>query len=437
MALFTFGSLTFALAQNMETIIAGRVLQGLGGGGIDVLCEIILADMTTLEERSFWLGMLALPISLGNILGPTIAAIFSTYASWRWLGWVNLPFLGVAFPLVIFFLRLRSVRLDSSFTSSFRSMDWIGIVLYLIGITIFVLPLSWAGSLYPWNSWRTLLPMLLGVLVLLIFAFYERQPAAPLVPHRLFRSRTANVTLVGGFMHGVILFTIIQYLPLLYQAVQLETVIGSAVDLLPTSVLSVVVAVGSSVLVGVVGGGYRWIIWSSWIILTVGTGLLALLDQTSSSSMRLGLPIIWGVGIAPRRLLHLPMQASVKNVDDTSLAIGQLLTFRLFGGVVGLAVASTIFSSIFSTSASSNNQRFTGPLVPLQQSGEAVEFIPQLRQLNSVSIDLDPALSVYLQSFRTIFYTMAGCAGVGFIASLFMEELDLHRTERTRQQFED
>ena len=436
MVLFAVGSLVFALAHNMGNIILGRILQGLGGGGLDVLAEIILADMTTLQERSFYLGLMALPISIGNILGPSISALLSSFVSWRWIGWVNLPLLGFATPLVVFFLRLRSVPRDASLIASLKRLDGVGMILSVTGVTIFVLPLSWAGSLYPWGSWRTLLPMLLGVAILIIFAIYEAYPAAPIVPHRIFRSKTANMTILGGFTHGMIMFSVLQYLPLFYQAIELETIIGSAVSLLPTSVISVVVAAGSMMMVAVVGGGYRWVIRAAWTVLTLGTGLLALLNLESSSSMCFGLPILWGVGVALLRLLLLPMQASVENVDDTGLAIGQLLTFRLFGGLVGLAVASTMFSTVFSASISSTG-RLTGPLTQLNNADEAIAFIPELRKLDVSREILDPVLKIYLKSFRTIFYTMTGLGALGLVTSLFTDDLELSRTDLGLQRFEE
>lgn len=435
MVLFAVGSLVFALARHMSTIILGRVLQGLGGGGLDVLAEIILADMTTLQERSFYLGLMALPIAIGNILGLSISAVFSTFVSWRWLGWVNLPLLGFACPLVVFFLRLQSVPLDASLTANLKRLDCVGMILFVIGITIFALPLSWAGALYPWGSWRTLLPMLLGVVILAIFAVYEAYPAAPIVPHRLFRSKTATLTIAEGFVHGMITFSILQYLPMFYQAIELETVIGSAVSLLPTSVTSVAVAAGSMMTVAVVGGGYRWVIWFAWIIITLGTGLLALLNLDSSSSMRFGLPILWGVGVALLRLLLLPMQASVQNVDDTGLAIGQLLTFRLLGGLVGLAVASTIFSTVFSATIPSVGP-LTGPLTPLNNPDEAIAFISELRKLDISPDVLNPVLKIYLKSFRTIFYTLTGLGAMGFLISLCTDNLELQRIDQSQQRLE-
>jgi len=420
----------------MNTIIVARVLQGFGGGGIDVLVQIILADMTTLRDLSFYLGLMAIPMAIGNILGPAVGALFSNYVSWRWIGWVNLPLLGFGAPLVIFFLHLRPVQLDSSLAANLDRLDWIGMFLVVAGITIFVLPLSWAGSLFPWDSWQTLLPMLLGVALLVIFAIYEAKPAAPIAPHRIFRSKTANMTLVGGFIHGMILVSLLQYLPLLYQAVELETAIASAVSLLPTVITSVVISAASMMMVSVVGG-YVWFLRLAWIMLTLGTGLLAIFDVGSSSSMRLGLPILWGAGVALLRLNILPMQASVKDIDDTSIAIGQLLTIRLFGGLVGLTVASTIFNSVFSTTIASLTETLKGPLTPLTDASNAIAFISKLRLLDVAPEILDPVLRVYLKCFKMIFYTMTGFSGLGLVTSMFVEEIDLSRKNLGRQRFEE
>lgn len=433
--LFAVGSLAFALAQNMATIIAGRVLQGLGGGGLDLLGEIIVADITTLQERSLYLGLMALPIALGTILGPTIGALFSSFVSWRWIGWINLPLLGVAFPLVLFFLRTRPI--ETPFIASIKLLDWGGIFFSLAGITVFVVPLSWAGALYPWKSWQTIVPLVIGVALLVALGFYEARPKNPVIPHRLFYSRTAKSTLLGNFMHGAILFTVLQYLPLFYQAVELKTVIGSAVTLLPTSIVSVIAAACGVIIVGVVGKGYVWTIRLFWVELTLGTGLLALLDSDSSRSMLLGLPVIWSAGVgALMRLLHLPMQASVPSVDDTGLAIGLLLTFRLLGGLVGLAVGSTLFSNIF-TSAIADIQNLPGSLAILRDGSQAIGFVPQLRTLEVAHEVLNPVLNAYLEAMRAIFYAMTAFGVVGFLSSIFTGEHTLQKTDLGRQRFDD
>ena len=77
-------------APSIHVLIAGRVIQGVGGGGLDVLVEVIVTDMTTLMERAFYIGLLNVPVALGSMLGPVIGGLFTTYVSWRWVAWINL-----------------------------------------------------------------------------------------------------------------------------------------------------------------------------------------------------------------------------------------------------------------------------------------------------------------------------------------------------------
>ncbi|KAL8376835.1 hypothetical protein RB595_007793 [Gaeumannomyces hyphopodioides] len=435
-ALFFVGSIVFGLAQRMNTVIAGRVLQGLGGGGIDVLASIILADMTTLEERSKYLGLMAIPSAVGNILGPFVGALFSTYTSWRWIGWINLPLLGTGAVLLFFFLKLRAVPLGATLVANLKRLDWIGMPLVVVGISIFCIPVSWAGSLFPWTSWQTLFPLLLGVAILAIFAWYESKPAAPIIPHRLFQTKTGNMALLGGFIHGIVLISLLQYLPLFYQAVQLKTAIQAAVFLLPTTILSVMVAAVSMMMVPLFGG-YVWLLRVSWVIAALGTGLLALFEVGASTPMLYGLPILWGQGVSLLRLTMLPVQASVKQVDDEGLATANFLTIRMFGALVGLAICSPIFNVVFSTSISQAGLDLTGILAPLQDTSNAVSFIGKLLKLDVSPSTLDRVLGVYLASFKAIFYTITGLTGIGLVSSVFLDEIELKREGRGNQHFED
>lgn len=400
--LFTAGSLVFALAHDMTAIISGRVLQGLGAGGLNVLSDIIVADISTLQERSLYLGLTAIPIALGSIPGTAVGALFSTYADWRWIGWVNLPLLGVAFSMVFFFLRLRP--LDAALQSRVARLDWVGMVLLTVGATVFVTPLSWADTLYPWASWQTLVPLLLGLAVLAVFAVYESRPEAPVIPHRLFHSRTAAMALVGAFVHGMTLYSLLQYLPFFYQSVLLETVIGSAVTLLPTSISSCVSA-GLSVLAlsSNACGDYRLRIRACWILATLGSGLFALLETDSSISMRLGIPVVWAVGIGGLiQLLMLPMQASVQSVNDIGAAVSLLLSVRYVGGLIGVAIGATVFSSTFGSAMASVHD-LPDSLAVLRDENNAIGFIPTLRTLDLAPEVMAPILQAYLEAMRAVF----------------------------------
>ena len=427
---FTLGSIVFAVAHSMSTVIIGRALQGLGGGGLDVLNEVILADITTLKERPLWVGLMAVPMAAGSIAGPLIGASFAQDVNWRWIGWINLPLVGVSAVLAVFFLRLKPI--ERPLRSKFLQMDFLGILLFITGGTAFAVPLSIGGAIYPWSSWKILLPLIVGGLLLVGLAIYEARPRNPIFPYRIFRSRTAKVTTFSAFMHGMITYPLLFYLPLLFQAVYLQTPVRAAVLILPLCCS----VIGSSLIAGIVVGRtrqYRLQFWLAYILLTVALGLFTLWNGRTSVAERAGFQIIAGIGIGVLfTILPLMMQASVESADDQGLAVGIMVCFRLFGALIGLAVGSTAFNSAFAHSIAD-----IGPLpagVPLHQnSSQALAFIPSLRTLSLAPQIKQGILEVYSDAIKVIWHILVGFSGFGFLAALLVKELSLDNDDVGRQ----
>ncbi|KAL8747867.1 MAG: hypothetical protein Q9190_000315 [Brigantiaea leucoxantha] len=363
----------------MSVLIGGRILQGLGAGGLDVLGEVILADITTLKERPLYLSLFAIPMAGGGVGGPIIGAAFSD--------------------------------------------------------TTFALPLSWAGAMYPWSSWRTILPLVIAALVLTGFGVYEGRATVSIFPYRIFGSTTAVVTLFGATIHGVLLYSVLLYAPLFYQAVLLETPFKSAVSLLPAGISIVGFSIFSAVAVEIIRR-YRWVIIFNWLIAACGVGLWALWGPSSSSALRYGLQVTAGIGIGTLfTVLTIPMQASVRDVDDQGIAAGILVSFRLFGGLLGLSISSTVFSNVF-------EQRITslGPLPAsvgiLNDGREAIAFIPMLESLDRQSTVLAQLIEAYRASMMAVFLMLSGFGAVGFFTSFLTRELTLEKEDLGRQRLE-
>jgi MFS family permease len=433
MLFFTVGSIVFAAAHSMSIVIFGRILQGLGAGGLDVLGEIIIADMTTLKERPLYLGLLGLPMAAGSIAGPVVGALLCQFVSWRWLGWINLPLLAATFVLVLSFLRLRPV--EGSLSHKLRQLDWSGLVLFAIGCTSIAVPLSWSGTMYAWSSWKTIVPIAVGLVVLIILGIYEAKPAQPIFPHRIFRSTTAVSVLVGTAIHGLLVYTGLWYLPLFFQAIKREAPLQSAVSIMPLSVITVVFAMLSPILVEQIRR-YRLNIWLGWIFLAIGMGLLSVWNQTSSKAVLSIVQVIAAVGTGSLyTILIIPMQASVPHIDDTGLAVGIQVTFRLIGALIGLSVGSTIFSNIFGQHINAIDS-LPESLAILRDSSKAIEFISSLRELDLSPETMEPVISAYLASFQGVWYFLAAVAVLGFISSLSIRELSLEQEDMGRQRFE-
>lgn len=430
--IFITGSIVFAVANNMGILILGRVLQGLGGGGLDVLGEVILADITSLKERPLYLGLFSVPMAGGAICGPIVGAAFAENASWRWIGWINLPFGVIGLLLFFFFLRLKPIETTLAF--KIASLDWAGMALYLAGSTLFSLPLSWAGALYPWASYQTLVPFLLGCLVLIFFGFYEARPVQPLFPYRIFKSRTATCTLVGSFMHGAVVNGGLLYLLLSFQATFRDTPFRSAIEVLPICVFIVVFSIAGAVSVEVLRK-YKLLTIASWPCLAVGVGLFALWRPGVSDGMKYGPQVLAGVGLGVLFLIcTFPMNAS-QHVDDAGIAIGIMVSFRMFGSMTGLAIGSTVFHTVFEQRIAKLGQ-LPAELAILHDVREAVGFIPFLREIDHSLPAYDAVIESYTVSFMAVFLALAGMGAVGFIFSFFIKELSLENDEVGRQGFE-
>ena len=147
MVFFGTGSIIIGAAPKVMVLIAGRTIQGIGGGGLEVLSEIILTDMTTLKERPLYLGFM---LAAGTVLGLIVGGGFAQYVSWRWIAWINLPFFGIASVLTPPFMKLNSTKQSSKL--KWARIDWLGILLFFFGTTCFVLAITWVGSIYRWTS---------------------------------------------------------------------------------------------------------------------------------------------------------------------------------------------------------------------------------------------------------------------------------------------
>lgn len=158
--IFAVGAVVVGTAKNGATLVIGRTIQGVGGGGLEALSEIILTDLTTLKERPVYLGILGLMFAGGSILGPVVGALLSQYASWRWIAWINLPLVGVAMLLILPFLTLNTDR--SPFRAKAGRIDWLGIALFMIGLTSFILAIVWGDSYFRGTAGKRCFHFLLG-----------------------------------------------------------------------------------------------------------------------------------------------------------------------------------------------------------------------------------------------------------------------------------
>ena len=205
LALFTLGTIICCVAQNFTVLIAGRSVQGAGGGGCVSLTVIIITEIFPLRYRASYQSFLAIAWAVGTLLGPYIGGIFAETTTWRWCFYLNFPFLFIAIIMATTMLRLESTYLNLSLATKLGLVDWIGAFLFMASTTSFLTGLTWAGSQYSWVSSHILVPMALGVTGLaatIIWEIFGSQE--PFLRLKLFRTKSANAGFFSGIVMGLV-----------------------------------------------------------------------------------------------------------------------------------------------------------------------------------------------------------------------------------------
>lgn len=184
-------------------MLAGRAVQGVGGGGILALSLVITTDIVPLRQRPIFTGINQISWALGSITGPLIGGLFVQHSTWRWIFYLNFPFCGIGFLSVPLVMRLHARR--APLKERLMHVDWIGGFLFISSTCSFLIGLTWGGAQYPWSSWRTLLPLIAGLGGIVATLMWERYRAArPFIRLELFNSYSALAAYIGSALQGLI-----------------------------------------------------------------------------------------------------------------------------------------------------------------------------------------------------------------------------------------
>ncbi|KAL4953502.1 major facilitator superfamily domain-containing protein [Aspergillus filifer] len=427
LTLFFVGTVVCAVAKDFTYMLVGRSIQGVGGGGVLALTEVIVTDLVPLRLRGQYFGILSAMWSVGSVTGPILGGGFAQDVTWRWIFYINFPFIGVGLIAIILFLKLNII--PTSLAEKLRRIDYIGTVLFVGSMSSFLIPLTWGGIIYDWSSWHTLVPLIIGAVGLAIFTVYEYKYATdPIIPPKIFQNRTAAVSFACSFLQGLILWCLLYYQPLYYEAVKGYSPIMAGVALFPATFT----VAPSAALVGILVtkyGHYRWAIWLGWFLGTLGTGLLCYMDVETSIPAWIFINLVPGLGLGflfPS--IGFAIQASATN-DTLAIAVAMFSFFRAMGQAVGVAIGGVVFQ----------NRMFHSLLQYESLASKAAEYSADAAGLVQVIMAMPEGLeklqlrTAYADSLRIVYAVCCAVSGVALVLSIFTESYDLNRALSTTQ----
>lgn len=148
-------------ASPMDMLIWGRAVQGIGGGGINMLVDMIICDLVPMRERGNFIGLLFLFVSVGTISGPIIGGALTDNTTWRWILYINLPLGGVSLVLLAFFLQVKWKK-DLSTADWLRRINVVGNMLLICATFSILRALKYGGTRYQWGESNIVIPLVLG-----------------------------------------------------------------------------------------------------------------------------------------------------------------------------------------------------------------------------------------------------------------------------------
>lgn len=333
--------------------------------------------------------------------------------------------------LITLFLKLNQKH--GSFLTKLREVDWVGMVLFLASTTGFLIPVTWGGVQYPWDSWRTLVPLIVCAAGLVAFVTHQEYIAPnPLIRTSVFKNMSAAILFTTTILHGIILWAILYYMPLYFQAVKGMGPILTGVAMFPWTFTVAPASVATGIAIAVTGR-YRWANRAGWFLTTLGMGLLIIMKPNTSTVSWVFLQLVGGIGtgiLFPAMALAVQASATAK---DQAYAANMFSFFRAFGQTLGVAIGGVIFQNQM------KKKMLTYPLLAdmaSEYSKDAAGLVEIIKAMPAGEMK-DQLRESYTDALKYIWIVMLAFAAVAMIGSWFIKAYDMNGALETEMGFKD
>lgn len=423
MILFLGGSIFAGFSQNMEGLIIGRAVQGLGGGMLIPVAMATVADLYTPQERGKMQGILGAIFAIASAIGPFIGGVIVDNASWHWVFFVNIPvgILAIAFTAIKF----PKTQADSN-----AKIDYLGMGALSAFLALLIMVVTFGGGTYPWGSFEIIGMSIAAIIFLGLFIYIETRVEEPLVPLRLFRNRTFTAGSIGLLVMALGLFGILSYIAIYLQEYVGLSATNSGATLIPLTIGMTITSVGSGFLLKKTG-------YMPWLIIgppvsALGLYLISTLGMGSPQSEASLYLIIAGLGMGCVMSNFIVAAQNITPRRDMGVMTSTMSLFRSIGGTVGAAIIGTLINNRIAIELQQNIPADVYNAVPhttgiLDGLKDIVAGFPQYPTL-----ELDVIYS-YGQSLSYAFVICSIIVLCTIIASLLVKRVPLKTDEEYEQ----
>lgn len=364
LTVFVLASMGAGMSQTAEMLIFFRALQGIGGGGLQSLSQILMADIVSPRDRGKYMGLFAGVMAIGTVGGPLLGGALTDTVGWRWNFYVGVP-LGIAAFIVL----VRTLRIEQHTSKKVR-IDYLGIMLLSIAAGFL---LVWVSNVsdFGWVSWQTFAMVGVGLVASIVFVLVERKVAEPLIPMSLFRNRTFTLAVLASVSIGVSMFGTMVYLS---QYMQISrgfspTMAGLLTIPMAAGMLSASTVIGQ--LVTRFGRWKRYLVVGA-VLMVAGTSLLATI-HVDTPLWLVGVYMFFlgaGTGMTMQNLVLVVQNAA--DPRQMGVASSGVNFFRSVGGTAGVAVMGSVLATSMTQQLADRAQEVATTIAALGPEGQEI-----------------------------------------------------------------
>jgi EmrB/QacA subfamily drug resistance transporter len=414
-ALFVLGSLACGLAWSMQSLIAARVLQALGGGGLMTSAFAIMADLFEPRERARYQGYSSAVFTLGGIIGPVAGGLISQTIGWQYIFLLNLP-VGIAVIAIV------ALGMPNTAPTRSHKIDYLGGLLLAAAVTLTVF---WAEEAAGGGYGGAMIYVLPVIAIATIGAFIlvERRATEPVLPLKLFRDSTISLVLTVSVISGVVTLGMLNYFALFLQTVTGLPPAQAGLLFLPSAFGSLLSSIAAGNIIARTGR-YKYF--------PVAAMALGVVVMWCFTLVRPDTPI-WVTGITifffsvalglQMQTLMVAVQAAAPR-EDVGAATGAIALARMVGASLGLALNGGLL-----TAGLVRGQALLAPEVAAALPAPVAELTPAAIQALPPEVGA-VVLTTFNTAFSTIFYVAMALFGVGFVLTMLLKDIRLPVTSK-------
>ncbi len=334
LVIFAASSIVAGLSVDVPMLIACRVGQGLGAGGLTALAQIVLATIIPPRERGRYSGYLGATFALATVGGPLVGGVLTEHLSWHYTFYVGVPFAVIAFVVIQKTLNLPVVKREVH-------IDYWGATLLAAGVSALLVWVSLAGKNFAWGSWQSFALVIVGVVLLVAMVLVERRAKDPIIPLRLFRSPTTALSSVASLFVGIAMFGATIFLAQYFQLARGDSPTTAGLRTLPMILGLFLSSTVAGQLVSRTGRWKRFIV-TGGILLTAGLALMGTIAYDTDYWMVAIFMAFVGLGVG---MMMQNLVLAVQNVtapQDMGTASSFVAFTRTLGGAIGVSVLGAV-----------------------------------------------------------------------------------------------